>query len=73
MVTDGSSFLCRAARADASVRGVGRPWLLGLLGIGLGISIGIGIGIGIGTIIELSQFDPDPDSDPDTDDQVLAV
>jgi hypothetical protein len=69
MVTDASSFVCRAARADASVRGVGRPLLLGLLGIGLGI----GIGIGIGTIIELSQFDPDPDSDPDTDDQVLAV
>jgi hypothetical protein len=65
MVTDASSFVCRAARADASVRGVGRPLLLGLLGIGLGL--------GIGTIIELSQFDPDPDSDPDTDDQVLAV
>jgi len=63
MLADASSFVCRAANADPLVRGVAKPWLLGLLGIGIGIELG-----SLG-----NRSDTDADADADADDKALSV
>jgi len=63
MLADASSFVCSAAKADSLVRGVAKPWRLGLLGVG------IGIGIELGWLDNRS----DTHADTDSDDQALSV
>ena len=65
MLADASSSVCRAANADSLVRGVAKPWLLGLLGVG----IGLGVGIEPGWLDNRSVTDPGTD----TDDQAFSV
>jgi hypothetical protein len=65
MLADASSSVCRAANADSLVRGVAKPWLLGLLGVGVGIELG--------WLDNRSDTHADTDTETDSDDQVLSV
>jgi len=69
MLAGASSFVCRGAKADSSVRGDAKPCLLGLLRVGVGVGVGIEIGIELGWLDNRS----DTDTDTDTDDQALSI